>query len=258
VQNHWRLVVCDILIVFLDRKKQFAQVYQYIADQKVECVLGGESCEMVYKQPKAFTHCWTLFDEADSSASEMDEFRSFELTKTQTSSTNISVQSNVSSSSSANVVHTNVNPNINTIALTNANSNSSANTNANGIPNLTNINTNVNANATQENPLVKTPASYRRASFPSPFFRPSFISLNSDDLLLGDIRAKQDKGVFNLIHNARWKVENIEFVEVVDEEKMFVNIEDLDDAEADESKDEETDQFGDDIICRAQCVYFTR
>jgi len=55
------------------------------------------------------------------------------------------------------------------------------------------------------------------------------------------------------MRSVRWKVENIEYLEVIDKDKMI----DVEDMENEESKEEETDQFGDDIICRAQCVYFS-
>ncbi|ETO10252.1 hypothetical protein RFI_27126, partial [Reticulomyxa filosa] len=168
---------------FLDRKKQFAQVYKFMADQGHESIFGGKSCEMVYKQPKAFSHVWALWDEADSSASELEDARS------------------------------------------------------------------------TEESTSKTPHLLRRSSLPSPFFRPSFISLNFDDLALADIRAKQDEGVFNLVHNIHWKVENIDFLQVLDHDKMSVHLEE---AETDDESNEETDRFGDDIVCRAQCVYFAR
>jgi len=74
------------------------------------------------------------------------------------------------------------------------------------------------------------------------------------DLSLNDVRVRQDKGVFNLVRSTRWKVENIERLEVADKDKLILDVEDMDD---DESKEEEMDQFGDDVICRAQCVYFS-
>jgi len=207
---------------FLDRKKQFAQVFKYIADQNMESILCGESCEMVYKQPKEFVHVWTLCDETDSS-SEEEMLMSEENNVAQGSKMKRSKKEKEEKDKTNGVKKSDSSLPMNLPTLKDNNSSSD----------------------------IKLG---RRSSQGSPFFRSSFIALNLGDLLLTDVRVKQDKGVFNLVRSTQWKVENIERLEVMDKEKMVIDVEDFDD---EESKDEEIDQFGDDIICRAQCVYFS-